>query len=68
MGPILPNDASVATADEQWLFHMPVLFAVTLPDGSRTRRPVMRRKVEGQWRYRLATHEEEADFMSREAW
>ncbi len=62
------NNAPVATADEEWLPHMPFLFAVTLPDGSRTRRPVMRRKVAGQWRYRLATREEEADFVSREAW
>ncbi len=55
-------------ANEQWLFHMPFLFAVTLPDGSKTRRLVMRRKIDGKWDCRLATPEEEAEYMSRDAW
>ncbi len=57
-----------AANEELWQFHVPLLFAVTLPDGSRTRRPVMRRKLGGQWHYRLATPEEEAEWISRDAW
>jgi hypothetical protein len=43
-------------------------FAVELSDGTSTRDLVMRCKIDGKWHYRRATPEEEADYVSREAW
>jgi hypothetical protein len=53
---------------EQWLFYLPTICAVELSDGTFTRDLVMRCKIDGKWRYRRATPEEEADYVSREAW
>ena len=42
--------------------------ALTLPDGTSTHGLVMRRKIDGKWCHRRATAEEEADYVSCEAW
>jgi hypothetical protein len=60
----LPN----AKTKEQWLFYLPIVCAVELPDGTSTRDLVMRCKIDGKWRYRRATPEEEAVYVSRDAW
>lgn len=52
----------------EWQYYLPIFRAVELPDGSSTRDLVMRRKIDGKWHYRRATAEEEADYVSREAW
>ena len=53
---------------EEWQFYLPLLCTVNLPDGISTYNLVMRCKIDGQWHYRRATAEEEADYASREAW
>jgi hypothetical protein len=57
-----------ANKKEEWLFYLPIIFAVALSDGTSTRDLVMRCKMDGKWHYRRATPEEEADYVSREAW
>jgi hypothetical protein len=57
-----------AKTKEEWLFYLPTLWAVDLSDGTSTRDLVMRSKMDGKWHYRRATPEEEADYVSRDAW
>jgi len=57
-----------AKTKEEWLFYIPTLFAVDLSDGTSSRDLVMRCKIDGKWRYRRATPEEEADYVSSDAW
>jgi len=57
-----------ATTTEEWSFYLPILRAVDLSDGTSTCGPVMRCKLDGKWHYRRATPEEEADYVSRDAW
>ena len=57
-----------ANTKEEWLFYLPIIRAVELSDGTSTRDFVMRCKIDGKWHYRRATPEEEADYVSREAW
>ena len=57
-----------AKSKTEWEFYLPIFFAVDLPDGTSTRHLVMRCKCNGKWCYRRATAEEEADYVSREAW
>jgi hypothetical protein len=57
-----------AKAKEEWSFYLPTLWAVDLSDGTSTRDLVMRCKMNGKWHYRRATPEEEADYVSRDAW
>ena len=52
----------------EWQYYLPLFRAVELPDESSTRDLVMRCKIDGKWRYRRTTPEEEADCVSREAW
>lgn len=40
----------------------------TLPDGSKSGYLVMRRRVNGEWEYRIPTAEEETDYISDEIW
>jgi len=57
-----------AKTKEEWLFYLPALCAVGLSDGTSTRGLVMRCKMDGKWHYRRATPDEEADYVSRDAW
>jgi hypothetical protein len=57
-----------AEAKEAWLFYLPIFRAVKLSDGNFTRDLVLRCKIDGKWHYRRATPEEEADYVSCEAW
>jgi hypothetical protein len=50
-----------------WEFYLAILL-VSLPDGSKTRGLLMRRKSGSKWNYRRPTLEEEAEFMSLDAW
>lgn len=43
--------------------------AVTLIDGTRSRSPLMRRRVKGEWQYRKMNAAEESDYVkSRAGW
>jgi hypothetical protein len=57
-----------ADTKQEWSFHLPIIRAVQLSDGTSTRDLVMRCKMDGKWHYRRATPEEEADYVSLEAW
>jgi hypothetical protein len=57
-----------AKTKEVWLFHLPIIRAVELSDGTSTRGLVLRRKIDGRWHYRRATPEEEANYVSCEIW
>lgn len=52
-----------------WEPYMPLL-PVTLISGEKSgKRPVMRRKKpDGSWEYRACTPEEEAEWVSQDAW
>ena len=62
------NKLRNAKTTEEWLFYLPILRAIDLSDGTSTSGLVMRRKIDGKWRYRRATPDEEADYVSRDAW
>lgn len=58
-----------ADQDGGWqIHHLFLNSSVTLPDGTSSGRLVMRRMVEGRWEYRAPTKEEEAEYVSSEAW
>lgn len=50
------------------IHHLFMQPAVTLIDGSKSGRLVMRRFFNGEWQYREPTKEEAAEYVSSEAW
>ena len=67
-GPLVFRKFRNPNSKEEWRFHLPMFGAVPIPDGTSTRDLVTRCKIEDKWVYRRATAEEEADYISREAW
>lgn len=55
--------------DSEWQSIRPIK-TVTLIDGSTVKpsKLLMRKKVDGEWIYRLPTDDEELEFMSGEVW
>lgn len=58
------------TEMENWtLYHLPFWKSVTLIDGSRSRDiKVMRRKIGGEWQYRVLTSNETREYLESDCW